>query len=50
MNGLEYILDNDGGVKEFETVDKAKQFLIDAGEAESNLENYVFEKISDYRK
>jgi len=47
LNGLEYLLTEEGGdeVMEFESEEAAKQFLLDAGETEENLDDcYVYEK------
>ena len=47
INGLEYVLDDNGEYMVFETEEKAKEFLFKHGFKEENIENLVFEEYSD---
>lgn len=41
LNGLEYVLDEEGEVRYFDGADEAKQFLLDSGFSEKDLEFIV---------
>ena len=42
LNGLEYILNDDGSVMQFESQDAAKEFLKGHGYRKNDLENLIF--------
>jgi len=43
INGLEWLLDNDGEPIRFSDGDAARSFLLDNGESAENIYSYVFE-------
>jgi len=43
LNGLEWLLDDDGDIMYFDSEAQAKQFLLDHGETEEGLYWYRFE-------
>lgn len=44
-NGLEYLLDDNGGVKVFDSEVVAREFLISAGRTEDDICDMVFRKV-----
>lgn len=44
LNPLEWLEDNNGNLKLFETQAQAEQFLLDNGETQDGLEWYTFEE------
>lgn len=44
INGLEYLMDDEGGYKIFDDMDSAKKFLIENGFDEEDMEELVFKE------
>lgn len=44
INGLEYLMDDEGAYKIFDDIDAAKKFLMENGFDEENLEELVFKE------
>ena len=45
INGLEYILDDNGDVMEFDSEEEAVKFLTDHGVSSEEMEYLVFEEV-----
>ncbi len=49
INGLEYLLDDEGDLMTFESEQKAKEFLAEKGYTEEDMYWMVFEEVDDVR-
>ena len=45
LNGLEYLLDQDGKEMEFASEQDAKEFLTENGVSTAEIESFVFEQV-----